>query len=155
MKEMDCVEIIIDKKKYTNEGVYKGMQGWICHNECADGYWLVNFPQYGDKPNIATIGITDFAQSQLGDIVFVDIQTEGEELEAGEVFGAIEAVKTVADGLMPVSGKVIEVNAELEGAPESVNTDPYGAGWMIKVEMSNPAEYDELLDAAAYEAECK
>ncbi|MBQ6573885.1 MAG: glycine cleavage system protein GcvH [Bacteroidales bacterium] len=105
--------------------------------------------------NIATIGITDFAQSQLGDIVFVDIQTEGEELEAGEVFGAIEAVKTVADGLMPVSGKVIEVNAELEGAPESVNTDPYGAGWMIKVEMSNPAEYDELLDAAAYEAECK
>ena len=105
--------------------------------------------------NIATIGITDFAQSQLGDIVFVDIQTEGEELEAGEVFGAIEAVKTVADGLMPVSGKVIEVNAELEGAPESVNTDPYGAGWMIKVEMSNPAEYDELLDAGAYEAECK
>ena len=105
--------------------------------------------------NIATIGITDFAQSQLGDIVFVDIQTEGEELAAGEVFGAIEAVKTVADGLMPVSGKVIEVNAELEGAPESVNTDPYGAGWMIKVEMSNPAEYDELLDAAAYEAECK
>ena len=105
--------------------------------------------------NIATIGITDFAQSQLGDIVFVDIQTEGEELEAGEVFGAIEAVKTVADGLMPVSGKVSEVNVELEGAPESVNSDPYGAGWMIKVEMSNPAEYDELLDAAAYEAECK
>ncbi len=105
--------------------------------------------------NVATIGITDFAQSQLGDIVFVDIQTEGEELEAGEVFGAIEAVKTVADGLMPVSGKVIEVNAELEGAPESVNSDPYGAGWMIKVEMSNPAEVDDLLDAAAYEAECK
>ena len=105
--------------------------------------------------NVATIGITDFAQSQLGDIVFVDIQTEGEDLEAGEVFGAIEAVKTVADGLMPVSGKVVEVNADLEGAPESVNTDPYGAGWMIKVEMSNPAEYDDLLDAAAYEAECK
>ena len=103
----------------------------------------------------AYVGITDFAQSELGDIVFVDIPTEGEELAAGEVFGAIEAVKTVADGLMPVSGKVIEVNAELEGAPESVNSDPYGAGWMIKVEMSNPAEYDELLDAAAYEAECK
>ena len=105
--------------------------------------------------NIATIGITDFAQSELGDIVFVDIQTEGEDLAANEVFGAIEAVKTVADAMMPVSGKVIEVNAELEGAPESVNSDPYGAGWMIKVEMSNPAEYDELLDAAAYEAECK
>lgn len=105
--------------------------------------------------NVAVIGITDFAQSQLGDIVFVDIQTEGEDLEAGEVFGAIEAVKTVADGLMPVSGKVIEVNADLEGAPESVNTDPYGAGWMIKVEMSNPAELEDLLDAEAYNAICK
>lgn len=105
--------------------------------------------------NIATIGISDFAQDQLGDIVFVDIQTEGEELAAGEVFGAIEAVKTVADALMPVSGKVIEVNADLEGAPESVNTDPYGAGWMIKVEMSNPAELDDLMDAEAYEAICK
>ena len=105
--------------------------------------------------NVAVIGITDFAQSQLGDIVFVDIQTEGEDLEAGEVFGAIEAVKTVADGLMPVSGKVIEVNAELEGAPESVNSDPYGAGWMIKVEMSNPAEVEDLLDADAYDAICK
>ena len=104
---------------------------------------------------IATIGITDFAQSELGDIVFVDIQTEGEDLAANEVFGAIEAVKTVADAMMPVSGKVIEVNAELEGAPESVNTDPYGAGWMIKVEMANPAELDELLDAAGYEAICK
>ncbi|MBE6227112.1 MAG: glycine cleavage system protein GcvH [Bacteroidales bacterium] len=105
--------------------------------------------------NIATVGITDFAQSELGDIVFVDIQTEGEELGANEVFGAIEAVKTVADALMPVSGKVIEVNADLEGAPESVNTDPYGAGWMIKVEMSDPAELDNLLDAAGYEAICK
>ena len=105
--------------------------------------------------NVAIIGISDFAQDQLGDIVFVDIQTEGEDLAAGEVFGAIEAVKTVADALMPVSGKVIEVNADLEGAPESVNTDPYGAGWMIKVEMSNPAELDELMDAEAYEAICK
>lgn len=105
--------------------------------------------------NVAIIGITDFAQSQLGDIVFVDIQTEGEDLEAGEVFGAIEAVKTVADGLMPVSGKVVEVNADLEGAPESVNSDPYGAGWMIKVEMSNPAEVEDLLDAAAYDEICK
>ena len=105
--------------------------------------------------NIATIGITDFAQSELGDIVFVDIQTEGEDLGANEVFGAIEAVKTVADALMPVSGKVIEVNADLEGAPESVNSDPYGAGWMIKVEMSDPAELDNLLDAAGYEAICK
>ena len=101
--------------------------------------------------NVATVGITDFAQSELGDIVFVDIQTEGEELGKGEVFGAIEAVKTVADAFMPVSGKVIEVNADLEGAPETVNSDPYGAGWMIKVEMSNPAELNELLDAAQYQ----
>ena len=101
--------------------------------------------------NVATVGITDFAQSELGDIVFVDIQTEGEELGKGEVFGAIEAVKTVADAFMPVSGKVIEVNAGLEGAPETVNSDPYGAGWMIKVEMANAAELDELLDAAQYQ----
>lgn len=101
--------------------------------------------------NVATVGITDFAQSELGDIVFVDIQTEGEELGKGDVFGAIEAVKTVADAFMPVSGKVIEVNADLEGAPETVNSDPYGAGWMIKIEMSNPAEVNELLDAAQYQ----
>ncbi|HNW48550.1 MAG: glycine cleavage system protein GcvH [Bacteroidales bacterium] len=100
--------------------------------------------------NIATIGITDFAQGQLGDIVFVDIQTEGETLDLGEVFGAIEAVKTVADGLMPVSGKIIEINANLESAPESVNKDPYGSGWMIKVEMTNPAELDALMDADKY-----
>ncbi|HRT84100.1 MAG TPA: glycine cleavage system protein GcvH, partial [Bacteroidales bacterium] len=80
--------------------------------------------------NIATVGITDFAQNQLGDIVFVDIQTEGETLDASEIFGAIEAVKTVADALMPVSGKIIEINPELEDAPELVNTDPYGKGWM-------------------------
>ncbi|MDX9782400.1 MAG: glycine cleavage system protein GcvH [Bacteroidales bacterium] len=102
--------------------------------------------------DIATIGITEFAQGQLGDVVFVDIQTEGETLSAGDVFGAIEAVKTVADGLMPVSGEIVEVNGELESAPESVNKDPYGAGWMIKVKLTNPAELEELMDAAAYEA---
>jgi glycine cleavage system H protein len=102
--------------------------------------------------NIAIVGITDFAQDQLGDIVFVDIQTEGEEVAKDENFGAIEAVKTVADALMPVSGKVIEVNPELEGAPESVNQDPYGKGLMIKVEMSDPSELETLMDAAQYEA---
>ena len=102
--------------------------------------------------DIATIGITEFAQGQLGDVVFVDIQTEGETLSAGDVFGAIEAVKTVADGLMPVSGEIVEVNGELESAPESVNKDPYGAGWMIKVKLTNPAELEELMNAAAYEA---
>ncbi|MEA5005003.1 Glycine cleavage system H protein [bioreactor metagenome] len=102
--------------------------------------------------SIATVGITDFAQGQLGDIVFVDIQTEGETLSSGEVFGAIEAVKTVADALMPVSGKIVEVNPNLENAPESVNTDPYGEGWMVKIEMSDPSEADALLDAEAYKA---
>ncbi len=104
--------------------------------------------------DVAVIGITDFAQDQLGDIVFVDIQTMGETLSEGEVFGAIEAVKTVADAFMPVSGEIIEVNEALEGAPENVNKDPYGEGWMIKVKLSNPAEVDALMDAAAYEAAC-
>lgn len=102
--------------------------------------------------NIATVGITDFAQDQLGDIVFVDIQTEDETIEQGEVFGAIEAVKTVADAIMPLSGKIIEVNTQLEEAPESVNKDPYGAGWMIKIELSNTSEIDSLLDADSYKA---
>jgi glycine cleavage system H protein len=102
--------------------------------------------------NIAVVGITDFAQSQLGDIVFVDVQTEGETLDAGEVFGAIEAVKTVSDALMPVSGKIVEFNTNLESAPETVNKDPYGEGWMVKIEMSNTAELENLLDADAYKA---
>jgi len=104
--------------------------------------------------DIAIVGITDFAQDQLGDIVFVDIQCEGETIAKGERFGSIEAVKTVADAFMPVSGEIIEVNTELEGSPESVNSDPYGAGWMVKVKMSDPSELDTLLDAAAYAAIC-
>ncbi|NCB19865.1 MAG: glycine cleavage system protein GcvH [Bacteroidia bacterium] len=102
--------------------------------------------------NIATVGITDFAQGQLGDIVFVDIQTEGETLSKGDVFGAIEAVKTVADAFMPLSGKIVEVNTELENTPESVNKDPYGAGWMVKIEMTDLSEVDALLDAEGYKA---
>ena len=102
--------------------------------------------------DVDTVGITDYAQDQLGDIVFVDIQTQGETLDKEEVFGAIEAVKTVADAFMPVSGEIIEVNAALEGAPQTVNTDPYGEGWMIKIRLTNPAELDELMDADAYTA---
>lgn len=102
--------------------------------------------------DIATIGITDFAQSQLGDIVFVDVTSEGETLAKDEVFGTIEAVKTVSDAFIPISGEVIEFNEALNDAPETVNKDPYGEGWMIKVKISNPAELKELLDAAAYEA---
>ena len=99
---------------------------------------------------MATVGITDYAQSQLGDIVFVDVQTEGETLERGDMFGAIEAVKTVADAFMPLTGEITEVNAELEGAPQLVNSDPYGKGWLIKIKLSNPAEINELLTAEAY-----
>ncbi len=102
--------------------------------------------------NIATIGISFFAQKELGDIVYVDINTVGEEVAKDAVFGTVEAVKTVSDLFMPISGKVIEVNAGLDSTPESVNTDPYGAGWIIKAEISNPADLDGLMDAAAYKA---
>ncbi len=102
--------------------------------------------------NVATVGITEFAQRELGDIVFVDISTEGQTLAANEIFGTVEAVKTVSDLYLPVAGTITEVNAGLENAPESVNTDPYGKGWMIKMEVSDPAEVAGLLDAAAYKA---
>lgn len=102
--------------------------------------------------DVATIGVTDFAQSQLGDIVFVEIETEGETLDKEEVFGTIEAVKTVSDAFMPVTGEVVEVNGILADQPDSINKDPYGAGWMIKVKIANPAELDELLTAEQYAA---
>lgn len=102
--------------------------------------------------DVATIGITDFAQSELGDIVYVEIETVGETLAQEEVFGSVEAVKTVSDLFMPVSGEILEFNEGLESNPEAVNKDAYGEGWMIKVKMSNPSELDGLLDAAAYAA---
>ena len=102
--------------------------------------------------NIATIGITAFAQSELGDIVFVEIETEGEQLDAEEVFGTVEAVKTVSDLFMPVADEVIEVNAAIADNPALVNEDPYGEGWMIKVNVDDPSSVADLLDAAAYEA---
>ena len=98
----------------------------------------------------AYVGITDFAQSQLGDIVFVDITTVGETLPQNEVFGTIEAVKTVSDAFLPVSGEILEFNTTLNDSPELVNSDPYGAGWMVKIRMTDPAELDVLLDAEAY-----
>ena len=102
--------------------------------------------------NIAVVGITDFAQSELGDIVFVEIETEGEELEHEAVFGTIEAVKTVSDLYMPLSGKVVEVNSELEEQPDLVNKDPYGSGWMVKLEIANPEEIDKLLSNEQYKS---
>lgn len=98
----------------------------------------------------AYVGITDFAQSQLGDIVFIDVTTEGETLAKDAIFGTIEAVKTVSDAFLPVSGEVLEFNEALNDAPESVNKDPYRAGWIVKIKLTNPSEVSELLDAAAY-----
>jgi glycine cleavage system H protein len=102
--------------------------------------------------DVAYVGITEFAQGELGDIVYVEIETVGETIAKEEIFGTVEAVKTVSDLFMPISGKVLEVNSGLEGAPESVNSDPYGNGWMIKLSVDNKAELDELLDATAYKA---
>lgn len=101
---------------------------------------------------VATVGITDFAQSELGDIVYVEIETEGETLDKEEVFGSVEAVKTVSDLFMPVSGEITEFNEEIEGAPESVNEDAYGKGWMVKIKMSDLSELDDLLSAEEYQA---
>jgi glycine cleavage system H protein len=97
------------------------------------------------------VGITDFAQGELGDIVFVEIETEGESLDLEETFGSVEAVKTVSDLFMPVSGEVLEFNGEVETNPEIVNTDPYGKGWMVKIKLSKMAELDDLLSADAYQ----
>lgn len=100
--------------------------------------------------NKAYIGITDFAQEELGDIVFIDITTEGETVEQGEVFGSVEAVKTVSDLMMPVTGEVLEVNEKLEDAPELVNKEPFEGGWIIKISLQNPEEVDALMSAAEY-----
>jgi len=100
--------------------------------------------------NTATVGVTDFAQGELGDVVFIEIETEGESLEQGDTFGTIEAVKTVSDLFMPVAGEITEVNEKLEDNPELVNSDPYGEGWMVKISIAGEAGADDLLSADAY-----
>lgn len=102
--------------------------------------------------DVAYVGVTDFAQRELGDIVYIEIEITGNELNAEDAFGTIEAVKTVSDLFMPVSGSVLEVNPDLDSQPELVNNDPYGRGWMVKIAISNPAELDDLMDATAYQA---
>lgn len=102
--------------------------------------------------DVATIGITDFAQGELGDIVYVEIETVGETVEKEAVFGTVEAVKTVSDLFMPITGEILELNAKLEGEPELVNKDPYGEGWMVKVKVADPSQIEELLSADAYNA---
>jgi glycine cleavage system H protein len=101
---------------------------------------------------MATIGITDYAQRELGDIVYVEVETIGKSLKAGDVFGTVEAVKTVSDLFLPVAGTITELNKNLANSPESVNNDPYGAGWMVKMTVNNPADVEKLMDAVAYEA---
>lgn len=102
--------------------------------------------------DVATIGITEFAQSELGDIVFVEIETEGENLDQNEVFGTIEAVKTVSDLFMPITGEIIAINTDLEDAPESVNESPYENGWMVKIKASDLSQIDDLMDVSAYKS---
>lgn len=102
--------------------------------------------------DIAYVGITDFAQGELGDIVYVEIETLNEEIEMGDVFGTVEAVKTVSDLFMPISGEVIELNEKLESEPELVNSDPYGDGWMVKIKIDNISQLEELLDLDGYES---
>ncbi len=101
--------------------------------------------------NVATIGVTDFAQQELGDIVYVEIETKGKALSAESVFGTVEAVKTVSDLFLPVSGTIDEINPALEAQPELVNSDPYGEGWMVKMTVDNAGDVEKLMDAAAYE----
>jgi glycine cleavage system H protein len=105
-----------------------------------------------EKGNTAVIGITEFAQKELGDIVYIEIETVGKSLAAETIFGTVEAVKTVSDLYLPIAGTVMEVNPKLTGAPELVNSDPYGDGWMIKLTVDDPADIDKLMDAAAYSA---
>lgn len=102
------------------------------------------------EDDIATVGITDFAQSELGDIVYVEIETEGEDIEQGAIFGTVEAVKTVSDLFMPLAGNISEVNEELEASPEYVNEDPYGKGWMIKIKLSDASQVENLLNSSEY-----
>jgi len=102
--------------------------------------------------DVAFIGVTDFAQSELGDIVFIEVETLEEELDKGEVFGTIEAVKTVSDLMLPLGGEILEFNEKLEDQPELVNTDPYGEGWIVKVKIGDPSELEELMDASDYQS---
>ncbi len=132
------------------------------YNQAGSKSQIMNFPDnlrytkdhewVSLEGNVATIGITDFAQRELGDIVYVEVETIGKELEAGTVFGTVEAVKTVSDLFLPVSGTIMELNSNLAGVPEAVNNDPYGEGWMVKMTVNNPADVEALMDAAAYEA---
>ncbi len=118
----------------------------------SDLYYTADHEWVRMDGDIATIGVTHYAQGELGDIVFVEVETEGETLEAEEVFGTIEAVKTVSDLILPITGEIIEMNKAIDDDPSLINDDPFGAGWIIKVRVSNPSDVEGLMDATAYEA---
>ena len=120
-------------------------------NVPSDLYYTADHEWVKIDGDVAIVGVTDYAQGELGDIVFVEVETEGETLDAEEVFGTIEAVKTVSDLILPISGEVIEFNETLEDDPSLINNDPFGAGWIIKVRVSNPSDVEGLMDASAYE----
>ena len=119
-------------------------------NTPANLYYTKDHEWISIEDGIATVGITDFAQGELGDIVYVEVETLDEKLEISEVFGTVEAVKTVSDLFMPLSGSIIELNESLEDEPELVNEDPYGKGWMIKIKLDDAAQVNELLDSSSY-----
>ena len=129
---------------------------YINHEQCcrhpADLRYTKDHEWIKLEGNVATIGITDFAQRELGDIVYVEVETIGKSLKSGDVFGTVEAVKTVSDLFLPVDGTITELNPSLANAPELVNNDPYGEGWMVKMTVANSADVDALMDATAYEA---
>ena len=146
------------KKRFTSFIMFITVFPSVCNSKSL----IVNFPanlRYTKdhewislEGNVATIGITDYAQHELGDIVYAEVDTIGKTLEAGAVFGTVEAVKTVSDLFLPVSGTITELNPALNNAPELVNSDPYGEGWMVKMTVTNPAEVEALMNASAYEA---
>jgi glycine cleavage system H protein len=144
-----CIDIVFEKIKSLPPFKIKNTSKSIM-NIPDDLLYTKDHEWIRIEGNHATIGITDHAQSELGDIVYVDIKTLNEQLERNAVFGTVEAVKTVSDLFLPMSGTITEVNPELESNPELVNKDPYGKGWMIKITLSNPAEKSELLSAEAY-----
>ncbi len=139
-----CIRLLHLYKKIINNFKYHFMSIPANLKYTKDHEWV------SLEGDVATVGITHFAQKELGDIVYVEVETLDQTLEKDEVFGTVEAVKTVSDLFLPLSGEIIAFNDALESTPESVNSDPYGAGWMIKVKISNPAEIDELLSDEAY-----
>lgn len=145
------------EKKFTIRAFVKGFYSYLRFKSFIMSYpanlrYTKDHEWVSLEGDIATIGITDFAQRELGDIVYVEVETVGKALGANAVFGTVEAVKTVSDLFLPVSGTIKELNSALANSPELVNTDPYGQGWMIKMKVDNPADVDGLLDATAYEA---